>query len=490
MGSAHNAEVAGIAASLREHPGVEHAVVAVEEDAPGHPVRVAYVVPDRQRAGAVRRACEIEAGGKLDGLSLYEPSPDLLVAQKNRTETDFLYREIVLDDVYFRHGVRLPAQARVVDVGANIGMFSLLAARRSPGARIIAIEPITELSRAVEANAVIHGADITVLNCALGSRAGVTSFTYYPNNTVMSGRFADQQEDRDTLRGYLTTGETELDAAHLDQLVADRMTGQERQCPVMALAQVVAQAGLDRIDLLKIDVEKAEIDVLAGMDEDTWARVRQMVIEVHDVDGRVDEVLEMLRGRGFTATAERDRRLAGTNCFNIYAYREQVQGESQEGRATGPDAWTSRQRLVDDLEATVRRAGSAASVPDHFVLLASIPLTAGGEPDLDELARIRRAREGSVRLDLEPQSAAEQRLAGIWRDIFGISEITVESDFFELGGNSLTAVRLIARVEEAFGQDVLAPDVLFETGKLGALAAAIDSALAQQAATPEHRAES
>lgn len=80
---------------------------------------------------------------------------------------------------------------------------------------------------------------------------------------------------------------------------------------------------------------------------------------------------------------------------------------------------------------------------------------------------------------LEPQTETEKALANIWREFFNI-EVTAETDFFEIGGNSLTVIKLLARVEEIFGEDVLSPDAVFETEGLRQMAAAIDTGIGQK----------
>ena len=54
-----------------------------------------------------------------------------------------------------------------------------------------------------------------------------------------------------------------------------------------------------------------------------------------------------------------------------------------------------------------------------------------------------------------------------------MKEISGDSDFFELGGNSLTAIKLISRVERVFGPETLLPEALFTDGRLRSLAEAI-----------------
>jgi hypothetical protein len=57
---------------------------------------------------------------------------------------------------------------------------------------------------------------------------------------------------------------------------------------------------------LKIDVEGAEWDVLRGIDEAHWPLIRQIVVEAHDVDGRVDRVRDLLLSKGYSVIVDRE----------------------------------------------------------------------------------------------------------------------------------------------------------------------------------------
>lgn len=114
-------------------------------------------------------------------------------------------------------------------------------------------------------------------------------------------------------------------------------------------------------------------------------------------------------------------------------------------------------------------------IPAAFVLMDSWPLSASGEIDRralpvpsDELL--------SLNSDLiAPRTPSEERLAGIWRDLFGVQQIGIRDDFFHLGGHSLLAAQLLARVQREFGVRVR-PSVLFEHTTLEELARVIDPA--------------
>jgi FkbM family methyltransferase len=441
-----------IAAELARHPSVAAASVR------GDDRLVAYLVPDPRHAPVLHRACRMAAAGSLAGLSLHEPAGELLVAQLNRTETDFLYREIFVENAYLRHGIGLPPDPVVLDVGANIGMFTLLAAQRSSGARIIAVEPVAELAHAASVNAELHGVDATVLNRGLGARTGAVEFSYYPNNTLMSGIYGDAEEDRAVLRSYLRTAPDVELGAQFDRLVDDRMRAQPRRCRLITLAEVVAAHGIDRIDLLKIDVEKAEADVLAGIDEPTWEKIDQIVLEVHDLHGRLRAVLDQLRARGFDTVHEQDRRLELTPCHNVYARRP----GARPPVLVEPRPAQTRAALAAEVRAFVTGRLGDLPLPDEIVWVDRIDA-------VDAPAETRAAAPLAGR--------ASAVLSSAWTALFGAGSDTPDADFFDLGGGSLTAVRLLAKIEDQLGEEIVEPDLIFTTTRFGDLATAIAVAL-------------
>ncbi|MCG8915183.1 FkbM family methyltransferase [Actinokineospora sp. PR83] len=405
---------------MTEHPAVSAAVVRGG---------TAYVVPDPVRAPLPHRAL----GTALpDPLAWHEPVPGFPVAGINRTETEFLHREVWADNAYLRHGIALPDGAVVVDAGANIGMFSLFAAAHSPGATIIAVEPLPEAAAAVAANAALHGADVTVVTAAVGDRAGEAEFTFYPGNTVMSGRFADAAEDRAVLHAYLATGGTDSD---LTGLVADRMAPVGRRVPVTTLSAVIGER---TVDLLKLDVEKAEEEALAGIDDATWPRIRQIAVEVHDLDGRLRRTLDLLADKGFSTAHDQDPRLVDTPCHTVY-------GRRPDARPGNGVTWAPPPDLAAELGV------------DRVVFVRSLDEVPEGEA-------------GS-------RTPAAAVLAEVWAGLFGAEAVHPDADFFALGGNSLTAVRLIAQVEDRLGEDVLAPDTVFTATRLADLTAALEDAV-------------
>ncbi|MEO5881735.1 MAG: non-ribosomal peptide synthetase, partial [Caldimonas sp.] len=87
-------------------------------------------------------------------------------------------------------------------------------------------------------------------------------------------------------------------------------------------------------------------------------------------------------------------------------------------------------------------------VPSHFVPLRDLPLTPNGKADRHSLPAPGRQRPALERPMLAPRNAVEAWVAGHWRELLALEEIGVHDRFFELGGTSLTAIRLLARLSQ------------------------------------------
>ncbi len=68
----------------------------------------------------------------------------------------------------------------------------------------------------------------------------------------------------------------------------------------------------------------------------------------------------------------------------------------------------------------------------------------------------------------------EHALAEMWKDILNLENVKKTDNFFDLGGNSLSAIKLLSRVEDQFGIGTLLADKLFQEPELRALAFEID----------------
>ena len=132
-----------------------------------------------------------------------------------------------------------------------------------------------------------------------------------------------------------------------------------------------------------------------------------------------------------------------------------------------------------------------ARLPAHFVPalvmpLARMPLTVNDKIDYKALAgREEYAPDWSAAAGADeyvaPRSDLERAVQGVWQEVLGLEQVSVESDFFRVGGNSIMANKVTSRLRAAMGVP-LAGDVLFRHATIAALAAQLAAAGAGQGA--------
>ena len=108
-------------------------------------------------------------------------------------------------------------------------------------------------------------------------------------------------------------------------------------------------------------------------------------------------------------------------------------------------------------------------VPSAFVALAELPLTHNGKVDLHALPAPAGGRPALALPPLAPRDDAERGLRLVWEEVLGFSPVGVRDDFFELGGDSLSATHMLAVVSERFGR-TLSPSALMPTATIEGLA--------------------
>jgi FkbM family methyltransferase len=167
----------------------------------------------------------------------------------------------------------------VVDIGANIGLFSLYAAFRGAG-KVYAFEPNREAYCCVLKNIERNNLQgrIVPYHQAVTSRSNevvTIAKAASPQNRIAHGSAPDDEHESVT---------------------------------TISLNDIVRNEGISRIDLLKMDCEGCEYDILDATDASTFSRIDRIIIEYHD--GRELEIEQNLRRHGFKlekAAADNDR---------------------------------------------------------------------------------------------------------------------------------------------------------------------------------------
>lgn len=208
-------------------------------------------------------------------------------------------------ELFCRNEYQVPADARVIlDIGANIGGFAVWAARSAPNAQIFSVEPFPSTFNRLIANLRAHGLEsrVTCLQLALA---------------------ADDQGRAMSASAMGSSGRSLLAPAH----VTDEPVVSVAAITLAQLIERVLQASqIQRIDLLKMDIEGAEHEVLPGLDPRVLEPVMALQIEYH-ASGLRQPLFDSIARAGFACV--HDARVA-ENLGTAHFVRPAIASEEQK----------------------------------------------------------------------------------------------------------------------------------------------------------------
>ena len=216
---------------------------------------------DGYRGRSVMPPLQIRSGPTL----FHEPSDDAIG----------LFREVFIDRCYAGADFYDPKPHHVVlDLGANIGTTMLYLSWRAPGIRIHCFEPMSRTRSKLEEN---------VRKNRLEKPVTIHAEAISDHNGLVRLYSAASSKDGSTIPSEFTSAETT----------------EEANC--ITLQEARTRCDLPHIDLLKIDVEGAEIEILSANPEKSLAGVDRVAVEFHDHfrPGCLDSIQRALRLSGF-----------------------------------------------------------------------------------------------------------------------------------------------------------------------------------------------
>lgn len=93
-------------------------------------------------------------------------------------------------------------------------------------------------------------------------------------------------------------------------------------------------------------------------------------------------------------------------------------------------------------------------IPAHFIQLDKIPLSHNGKVDRKALPEFDGSQLNINRTYIRPKTDTEKVIAEIWKDVLGVDEISINDNFFDLGGNSLNIVQVNSKLKSTFQREI------------------------------------
>lgn len=230
-----------------------------------------------------------------------------LLTRGNYCETTALFAPQFFDCIEFEWlKAALQGRSTFIDVGGNVGLYSLVAARHNAQTQIITIEPDRQLIKRMQFNAACNQLNIESVPVALSDYSGAGVLDTSASESGQNQLLAQQASQN--------AGEEDADKRIADAVLADKApalksasTSHLLDVEVTTLIEVCRSRNIETIDLMKIDIEGHEYKVLKHFIEQAPADLypKRIIIEhVHDADG----VMDILRQQGNYRVAATSRR--------------------------------------------------------------------------------------------------------------------------------------------------------------------------------------
>ena len=444
--------------------GIRNAKAVVKESV-GNKKLNAYLQVDKDRLPLVNSYLSL-LQNKIAGSGHLNILPNgLPVMSPNLNEVRFLYKEIFEDHCYLKHGISLNEDSCVVDIGANVGFFTIFLNILSKNIKVYSVEPIPYVYDYLVANRKLYNIKGKAFQLAVSDKEGEVDFTWYPQVSIVSGMSEELNKVNEVVRSYIENSKKEnFKNDEIDSMLKVKLETRQIRCKTKTLSAIIREENIEKIDLLKVDVENSEHLVMNGILDKDWDKIGSVIIEVHDVNGRLDRISETLKQKGFTTYIEKEEMLSKDDVlYNLFAIREGQSkklvtlGSNDEERAV---EWTDPAVLIEHAKKVMQERLPAYMIPSNMVLLDEFPLTRNGKIDKKALKEI---EENGVTGEqfIAPRNELEDKLAEIWMKVLEIDQVGVQDDFFTLGGDSLLSIRLVSSIRRELDVE-LAISAFFE----------------------------
>ena len=489
----HRVELEEIESALVRHDWVREAVVSAREDETGSKRLVAYLVVNGDNAESLeQQLSETKSAALPANQRRYKLPNGMVVAQLSDFQTNVGYREIFENETYLKHGVTLNDGDCVFDVGANTGFFTLFVNQKCKGSKVYAFEPIPTTFEVLRANVELHNLNAKLFNCGVSDHAGSANFTFYPLMDGLSSRYADVEKDKQVTRSIILdwlqnnpgeNGNGLFTPDELEQVIEERFRTETFTCPLRTLSDVIAEQGVERIDYLKVDCERSEFDVLEGIREEDWKKIKQVVLEV-ETDELLEKISTRLAEHNFEVNVEKiinvEQSAADVDTVHVYmlyaiqrnfqpsaaAVNELAQAET----ATDKQPSSARHEAsINGVRKFLKESLPEYMVPSAFVLLDALPLTPNGKVDRKSLPDPDNLRPEIEVAYVEPETDTELLITGIWKDVLGIDRVGIHDNFFEVGGTSLLIAQVYSKLREHYHERITMVE-MFRHPTIGSLA--------------------
>ena len=208
----------------------------------------------------------------------------------------YLYKEIFIEKCY---DFPISDGMVIFDVGANIGLFNLYMNSFKKDIQIYSFEPVPQIFRYLQDNIPKNQNNIAI-DKGLGHREERVKMNYIKNASSLSSMNPFDTKKMKA-HDYIYEEECGIFKGVCKSLLESEMKKPiEISVNITTLSNIIDQYNINKIDLLKIDVEGNELNVIKGIRPEHFNKIKYMIIEIENYrEGNRDEILSILNKYGF-----------------------------------------------------------------------------------------------------------------------------------------------------------------------------------------------
>jgi predicted O-methyltransferase YrrM len=122
----------------------------------------------------------MDPASKPSGMKKFRNKRGLEIFHYNAAETEFVFKEVFENHIYFRHGIALAKGDCVWDIGANIGLFTMFLQENFEDISVYAFEPSPRIFEILQANIERYAPRVAAHCYGIAGEEGEAKFTFYP----------------------------------------------------------------------------------------------------------------------------------------------------------------------------------------------------------------------------------------------------------------------------------------------------------------------
>jgi len=375
----------------------------------------------------------------------YKLPNNIIINHINKNETDYLFKEIFEIQAYNKHGIYLENDDVVFDVGSNIGLFSLYSYGLNKNIKVHAFEPNPIAYKKLNSNLERYNINFKSYNIGLSSKEEFKEFVFYDNFSILSGYYINENNDKSVVENYVknqnltTSVKKETLNENISNILDYRFNKKQTiKTKLKTISSILKTNKINKISLLKINVEKSELDVLKGIEDQDWIKIKQVILEI-DTESNFKIVLKLLESKNFKCYVEKDILLDGTKLCYIFGFSNHYSFTKKLNFKW--DNYINQ----NEIEKYLKKYLPVYMLPSNYIFLRDFPLNSNKKIDRNKLNIIYKEFETPL---IAPKNDIEKLLFKIIIEVLKIHKISIYDNFFIYGMDSIKVIVLRMKLIE------------------------------------------